>query len=419
MLEVRHTDTSPAFPGWSRYTAEVRRPGGREAMTWLIPQDTAPLSEDWLVPSSLLLAMARGMPLRIHGRVSRRLLASTDAIQRMLLADNPQLSLVPVDATGQAPGALPPGRGTLSCFSAGVDSYYTALDPDLRIDDLLFVSGFEAPHDDDLQHFRLLSGVVPAAQALGKPLRLVETTFLENVEKVVGRTGLVGLQMHIGAAMLMSSRFSRLVIPASNDMTCEDTDLTPFSAYLPHWSSDALDIVQHGLENRVAKIQRVVEHEPASRHLRVCWATGGRAYNCGRCSKCVRTILNQELAGCPGRILTLPRRVALRQVARTRITRHDHVDGMRECLEDAERRGRTQLAEALARCIENAGRAPSAWRRLAERPVKMQRRLLDSLAKRRTRRALAEHRSRHGDGHLFTSMHPSQSMADLAPESRD
>lgn len=415
MLEVRHTDTSPAFPGWSRYTAQLRQPGGRETMTWLVPEDTGPLSEDWLLPSSLLLAMARGLPLRIHGRVSARLLASTDAIQRMLLVHDPRLSPVPVEATGQEPATAPPGRGTLSCFSAGVDSYYTALDPSLHIDELLFVGGFEAPHDDDLQHHLLLSGVVPAARALGKPLRLVETTFLENVEKQALRTGLVGMQMHIGSAMLMSSRFSRLVIPASNDLTCEDTDPTPFSAYVPLWSTEALEIVQHGLEDRMTKIQRVVDHEPACRHLRVCWATGGRAYNCGHCSKCVRTVLNQELAGCPGRILTLPRRVGLRQVARTRIVRLDHVDGMRECLSEAKRQGRTRLAEAIRRCIENADREPGRWARLAARPMKARRRWLGSLAKRRARRDLDEHRRRHGEGHLFSSVPRAQGAANREP----
>jgi hypothetical protein len=276
-----------------------------------------------------------------------------------------------------------------------------ALDPRDPVDELFFVKGFEAPAGDESQHFLLLSTVIPASRALERPLHLIETNFLDVVEPLVERSPYIGVHINIGAAMLLGSRVGTLRFPSAYDEALPDDVGWRFTDYVEAWSTQALEIETHGALERVEKIPRVVAHEPARRHLRVCWATDGRAFNCGRCNKCVRTVLNQELAGCPGVIETLPPHLSARRIAKTPVGRPENALGLQECLREAKRQGRTDVVDALRRCFARGELPPTGWRRVTSRLDRTQRRLRYSLGKRRTRRALRRHRRRHGHDHLF------------------
>ena len=97
----------------------------------------------------------------------------------------------------------------------------------------------------------------------------------------------------------------------------------------------------------------VVAREPAARHsLRVCWENRGGAYNCGRCEKCLRTMVAMDALGVLDAVRPLPPPdldVRHRQGAAPR--RPVHVGG-----EPGDARGHR------ARSRRRARRAPAALR---------------------------------------------------------
>ena len=61
---------------------------------------------------------------------------------------------------------------------------------------------------------------------------------------------------------------------------------------------ETVDIVHSGAEaTRAEKIARLSRSSVALAHLRVCWQNVGKAYNCCRCEKCLRTMADLELCG--------------------------------------------------------------------------------------------------------------------------
>jgi bacterioferritin-associated ferredoxin len=68
----------------------------------------------------------------------------------------------------------------------------------------------------------------------------------------------------------------------------------------PLLSSLSFAIVHDGAEqHRVGKARALAAWPEALRNLRVCWAGRSADTNCGRCEKCVRTILEFRAAGVP------------------------------------------------------------------------------------------------------------------------
>jgi hypothetical protein len=63
-------------------------------------------------------------------------------------------------------------------------------------------------------------------------------------------------------------------------------------------SSDAFKIVHDGASfTRIDKVNEIANWPEALRYLRVCWQGEQKDRNCGRCEKCIRTILNFRVLG--------------------------------------------------------------------------------------------------------------------------
>jgi hypothetical protein len=87
----------------------------------------------------------------------------------------------------------------------------------------------------------------------------------------------------------------------------------------PLWSTERLQFVHDGVEaTRREKTSLVAESELALSTLRVCVENRGGAYNCGKCEKCLRTMINLRLAGALERCTTFDQPLDLRRVARIR-----------------------------------------------------------------------------------------------------
>jgi hypothetical protein len=66
----------------------------------------------------------------------------------------------------------------------------------------------------------------------------------------------------------------------------------------PLLGSDAFSVRHDGAAaSRIEKVALVAEWPQALQNLRVCWEGPNKGRNCGRCEKCIRTILDFRVAG--------------------------------------------------------------------------------------------------------------------------
>ena len=87
----------------------------------------------------------------------------------------------------------------------------------------------------------------------------------------------------------------------------------------PLWSTEAVEVVHDGAETRrVDKVAALAASPLALRYLRVCWENRGGAYNCGRCGKCMRTMVDLDLAGALGHTVDATGTVSTRDTPRGR-----------------------------------------------------------------------------------------------------
>lgn len=277
-----------------------------------------PLAQDgtpWLAPATVI-AMKVGATLNLPA-VDATALENANGAQAVLASWFDDLQPVQVQATATAP--IPGGAGVGCFFSCGVDSFFSALSHRDEITHLIFVRGFDiAVTDEDLGE-RAAAAARSAAAAMGKQFVEVRT----NIREVSDPHVSWGLQFH-GAALAMvglalAPHLSRVIIPASDFQD----DLIPWGSHPALdllWSSGAVTLVHDGTETtRADKVATIARHQVALDHLRVCWKNPGGAYNCGRCEKCLRTMIGLRAVGALGSCPTFPDSLDLRAVRRMRL----------------------------------------------------------------------------------------------------
>jgi hypothetical protein len=197
----------------------------------------------------------------------------------------------------------------ISTFSGGVDScntvYYhkTLSNHDRQKENIcagLIIHGFDIP----------LSSVDTFTSASKNSKSILESIDVELITIATNFREL-GLSWHdshgsglASSLSLFSNKFTRGLIPSGE----------PYHALANYWgshpltdrllSSDNFQIIHDGAQfTRIQKIKNIIEWSEALNHLRVCWEGKHLDRNCGKCEKCIRTILdfraiNQKLPPC-------------------------------------------------------------------------------------------------------------------------
>jgi hypothetical protein len=113
-----------------------------------------------------------------------------------------------------------------------------------------------------------------------------------------------------GAGLSLAGGFSHFCIPAAYSYrTPVATGTTPLVD--ERYSTEHLTVVHDGAElTRAEKVARILEWDAplVLDHLRVCVMNRGGAYNCCRCTKCVRTMISLKILGALDRATTFPNR---------------------------------------------------------------------------------------------------------------
>ena len=120
-----------------------------------------------------------------------------------------------------------------------------------------------------------------------------------------------------------------------------------------YFSSAGLQIIHDGAHmSRLQKIRLVADWAPALKSVRVCWAgvRVGGPLNCGRCNKCMRTMLGFLAIGKLDQAPTFPvREITPSMLHVMRVDTAQHLGFANELIENLRAIGRQDLADGLAK----------------------------------------------------------------------
>ncbi|HTS69439.1 MAG TPA: hypothetical protein VMO17_10685 [Terriglobia bacterium] len=272
---------------------------------------------------------------------------------------------MPIEAEAvesQSPGAS--GR-VGAFFSGGVDSFFTLLRHEGRradvssrpVQDLLCIWGFDIPLSNPEAFARLRSTMRSVANGFGKELIDVATNLRET------RLNQADWSHHYHGSALASvgfaleKRYQTLFIASS---TYSYNRFAPWGSHpmIDHLLSTRNTRVVHdgAGHSRLEKTRLIAESNAAVQVLRVCWRDHSDA-NCGKCSKCYRTMLELELVGALSRCGTFPSTTLdLSQVRNLYVQGREYRVLFNDIRSYAESVGRNDVVNAIDRSLKSSAR---------------------------------------------------------------
>jgi len=274
---------------------------------------------DAFVPALLLPSMAAGQDLEIIPVISEQLFNNLNTIQDTMCQWYPDLAKkVKISARSKKEYDKNPNTNVGCFFSLGVDSFYS-LYKDIHnlyfnrppISYLIYIKGLEAPLSAyrDHQEREVVSNILDVAGRTKKDVIIGETNIRDCFPLPWGGyysgAGIASVGLSLGAGM------KSVLIPAGHSYKeIHAYSTTPLVD--PLWSTERTAIVHDGAEtDRAVKIADFLAKEPlAMKYLRVCLKNNGGAYNCGKCGKCVRTMISLYISGNLAHADTFPKTIS-------------------------------------------------------------------------------------------------------------
>lgn len=353
MVDIRSISIQDAAEG-VRVSAQIVMPG-REGEAWyqLPPQsatDSAAAADAFFV-IGLILAMGTDGELVMTAPVSKKLLHSSKAAQDILLGWYPrQLKRAVLHVAARETEATEESSRTITCFTGGVDSFYSLVANRDEVDALLYVHGFDIPLSRTT--IREVTSAHLRDVAASTDTELVEVS--TNVRQFLNLAGKWPTTTHglalASVAHLMRRRFGRMLLPGSHTYA----DHYPWGSHplLDHlWSSRTLDVIHDGGgTTRVDKTLAIAYDDVARQHLRVCWQNTGK-YNCGKCGKCVRTMIALSLTGVLQEFSTFESEVSLDDIRALGISGRSDESFVLENIAYAKQQGNAEIAGILEQMV--------------------------------------------------------------------
>jgi hypothetical protein len=237
---------------------------------------------------------AGGGQLIAEGEVSQKFLSALATIQDIYCVWDASLHRTEIENVIPIPRTSSTENRVGVFFSGGVDSFYTFLKHQDEITDLIFVHGLDIRLNDTILREKASNKIREVALKFGKNFIEIETNIREILDSYVD------WYLAHGAALaaighLLFPTFRRIYIASTHTYA----NLHPCGTHpvLDHlWSSESLEFVHDGCEaTRVKKVSLISRYEIALQSLRVCWKNPNSSYNCGRCEKCLRTMINLKV----------------------------------------------------------------------------------------------------------------------------
>jgi hypothetical protein len=261
---------------WTVVRVSVAVPDGKQYKVWFRLPPVGVARQQCIDASFVigrLVAMSGGWELRLPGPLSARLVDRAEMFQDVFLEWFPnRIKQIPLEFQVAEPLDLPPGRGAMSTFSGGIDSYFTALENTDKLAGLLFVHGL----DFGLHHLEFRAKVqaelAAGADELGLPLWQVDT----NVRRLTNPYASWGYKAHgsilSGIAILLAENVDTFYLPST--VPRGSTQGKGWGSHVlidRHNSTDYLTVIHHGVDTKrpekTARVARSERPAPSARLL--------------------------------------------------------------------------------------------------------------------------------------------------------
>ena len=281
-------------------SAAFRWSGGETRVRIEVPAELAgePADASPFLPLALLPAMCRGEDVTVDGPVSPRLLRGAARARELYRAWCPPLHASAIEV-GDERECAPRSSQIASFFSRGVDSTYSAAAPRSHpgpLSRLVFIDGFDPLHDDEVRAEEIRRARA-AAERIGLPLTVLSARFFEVVAASIGNADDITSPMLALCALALAGGAGTVLIPSSDSaQTLGPQGTNPVLDAL--FSTEAVTIETDSVAlGRVAKGLWLARERPdLLAELKVCF-NENRPDNCGRCSKCLLTMVTLRAAG--------------------------------------------------------------------------------------------------------------------------
>ncbi len=247
---------------------------------------------DVFIIAALLPAMQKSQDIYLDSNlhVSPQLLSNLDHIQEIFALWYSQLNKVQIHAKSYEKN-VPNQAGVGSFFSGGADGSYTFLAHENEITHLIFVEGVDIQLDNE----NLLEKVIHTNSNYVKQKNKEFVRIRSNIRKYITDFG-ISWVIGNGAGLSCIAHalaFNKIYFAGSHSAL----GLFPWGSHPlidPLFSNEHIEIIHDGLAvKRTEKIKKISEDKDTLNILRVCWQDSG--YNCGKCEKCLRTMLTLRL----------------------------------------------------------------------------------------------------------------------------
>lgn len=265
----------------------------------------------------LVIAMKTGETLEVAAPVSPTLLSGTQRIQELLLSWYPSLSKVQVRAPQPYRHQQTREHRRVGLFfSMGVDSFYTLLknneqQSDQIISHLILIRGFDIYMEK--WNNELYPTVLRNANRVARNLRKQVIPVATNIRDLSDPAVKWG-PLYFGSALASIGLALDGLLEAvyvAGGMTYDV--LSPWGSHPdldPLWSTETLKFIHDGCEaDRMSKIRLISRFPVALETLRVCFYNPENMYNCGKCEKCLRTMVGLHIAGSLEKCTTFPHEI--------------------------------------------------------------------------------------------------------------
>jgi hypothetical protein len=349
-------------PGELSFEARI---GGATRTVWFRTESAVTPPADAALAACLMPAMRDGGTLSVEEPLSPRLLRTQrqyQAIQRAWsrdwdLGERPLESIEILAPVARREPRPPTGR-VGAFFSGGVDSWATVLG-NPEVTDLIFVRGVDiqpsAAHQSRLAD-EVEGRLRAAAAGLDKAFHVVETNVRELSDPLIRWEAYCACPL-VAVALCFEELFERVLIASDTD---HETQIPLGSGHMVDqlWSTEWLEVADEGGRlNREQRLARIVAQPLVRETLRVCWHNHGGAYNCGRCRKCLITMISLEAIGARGGVATFPDEMDIGLLADFRIDQPIQLILWEDLLDTTRAAGRTDLERAVEPVVASGKRA--------------------------------------------------------------
>lgn len=188
------------------------------------------------------------------------------------------------------------GSRTGIFFSCGVDSSYALLEHLDQVTDLIFIHGFDIPLKSEALLEKRSQSIHKIAASLGKGVVEVKTNLRNFMEPGVF-WGLAHGAALASVGHVLSGEFSRIFIPPSYSSQA----MRAWGSH-PHldplWSNEVIEFIHNEEElTRPFRVAKIVHNQTILDNLHVCLHNNPSGLNCGKCEKCVRTMISLRALG--------------------------------------------------------------------------------------------------------------------------